>query len=32
MNSLVPIFKGKEESLNPNYHRGINLLEHAFEQ
>ena len=30
LSSLVPIFKGKEDSLNPNSYRGIKLLEHAF--
>ena len=28
--SLVPIFKGKGDPLNPNSYRGIELLEHAF--
>ena len=27
---LVPIFKGKRDSINPNSYRGIKLLEHAF--
>ena len=27
---LVPIIKGKEDRLNPNSCRGINLLEHVF--
>ena len=27
---LVPIFKGKGDSLNPNSYRGTKLLEHAF--
>ena len=27
---LVPIFRGKGDSLNPNSYRGIKLLEHAF--
>ena len=27
---LVPIFRGKEDPLNPNCYRGIKLLEHAF--
>ena len=30
MSSLVPIFKGKGDPLNPNSCRGIKLLEHAF--
>ena len=30
LSSLVPIFKGKGDPLNPNTHRGIELLEHAF--
>ena len=30
LSSLVPIFKGKGDSLNPNSYRGINLLKHAF--
>ena len=30
LSSLVPIFKGKGELLNPNSYRGIKLLEHAF--
>ena len=30
LSSLVPIFKGKGDPLNPNSHRGIKLLEHAF--
>ena len=28
--SLVPLFKMKGGSLNPNSYRGIKLLEHAF--
>ena len=28
--SLVPNFKGKGDTLNPNSYRGIKLLEHAF--
>ena len=28
LSSLVPVFKGNP--LNPNYYRGIKLLEHAF--
>ena len=30
LSSLVPIFKGKENPLNPNSYRGMKLLEHAF--
>ena len=30
LSSLVPIFKGKQDPLNPNSYRGIKLLEHAF--
>ena len=30
LSSLVPIFKGKGDPLNPNSCRGIKLLEHAF--
>ena len=30
MSSLVPIFAGKEDSLNPNSYRGIKLLESVF--
>ena len=30
MSSLVPIFKGKGDPLNPNSYKGISLLEHAF--
>ena len=30
LSSLVPIFKGKGDPLNPNSYRGINLFEHAF--
>ena len=30
LSSLVPIFKGKGDPLNPNSYRGINLLKHAF--
>ena len=30
LSSLVPIFKGKRDPLNPNSYRGIKLLEHAF--
>ena len=30
LSSLVPIFKGIGEPLNPNSYRGIKLLEHAF--
>ena len=30
LSSLVPIFKGKGDPLNPNSYRGINLLENAF--
>ena len=30
LSSLVPIFKGKEDPLNPNSYRGIKLLEYAF--
>ena len=30
LSSLVPIFKGKGEPLNPNTYREIKLLEHAF--
>ena len=30
LTSLVPIFKGKGNPLNPNYNRGIKLLEDAF--
>ena len=30
LSSLVPIFKGKEDPLNPNCYRGIKFLEHAF--
>ena len=30
LSSLVPIFKGKGDPLNPNSYRGIKLLEYAF--
>ena len=30
LSSLVPIFKGNGDPLNPNSYRGIKLLEHAF--
>ena len=30
LSSLVPIFTGKRDPLNPNCSRGIKLLEHAF--
>ena len=30
LSSLVPIFKGKGDLLNPNSYRGIELSEHAF--
>ena len=30
LSSLVSIFKGKGDPLNPNSYRGIKLLEHAF--
>ena len=30
LSSLVPIFKGKRDSFNPNSYRGINLLGHVF--
>ena len=30
LSSLVSIFKGKGDTLNPNSYRGIKLLEHAF--
>ena len=30
LSSLVPIFKGKGDPLNPNSYGGIKLLEHAF--
>ena len=30
LSSLVPIFKGKGDPLNPNSYRGIKMLEHAF--
>ena len=30
LSSLVPIFKWKEDPLNPKSYRGIKLLEHAF--
>ena len=30
LSSLVPIFKGKGDPLNPDSYRGIKLLEHAF--
>ena len=30
LSMLVPIFKEKEDPLNPNSYRGIKLLEHAF--
>ena len=30
LSSLVPIFNGKGDLLNPNSYRGIKLLEHAF--
>ena len=30
LSSLVPIFKGKGDPLNPNSYSGIKLLEHAF--
>ena len=29
---VVPILKGKGDPLNPNYYRGIKLLEHASEK
>ena len=31
LSSLIPIFKGKGDSVNPNSYRGRKLLEHAFE-
>ena len=30
LSSLIPIFKGKGDPLNPNSYRGIKLLQHAF--
>ena len=30
LRSLVPVFKGKGNPLNPNFYRGIKLLEHTF--
>ena len=30
LSSLIPIFKGRGDLLNPNSYRGITLLEHAF--
>ena len=30
LSSLVPIFKGKGDPLNPNSDRGIKLLKHTF--
>ena len=30
LSSLVPIFKGKGNPINPNSYRGIKILEHAF--
>ena len=30
LSSLEPIFKGKEDLLNPNSYRGIKLLENTF--
>ena len=30
LGSLVPVFKGKGNTLNPDFDRGIKLLEHAF--
>ena len=30
LSSLVLIFEGKRDSINPNSYRGIKLLEHAF--
>ena len=30
LSSLVPIFKGKRNPINPNSYRGIKILEHAF--
>ena len=30
LSSLVPIFKGKRDLLNPNSYRGIKLSKHAF--
>ena len=30
LSSLVPVFKGKGDPLNPNFYRGMKLLEHAF--
>ena len=30
LSSLVPIFKGRGDPLNPNTDRGVKLLEHAF--
>ena len=30
LSSLVPIFTGKRDPLDPNCSRGIKLLEHAF--
>ena len=30
LSSLVPIFKGKGNPLNPNSYRGIELFQHAF--
>ena len=30
LSSLVPLFKGKRDPLNPNSYKGIKLLEHTF--
>ena len=30
LSSLVPIFKGKRDPLNPNFYRGMQLSEHDF--
>ena len=30
LSSLVPLFKGKGDPLNPNSYKGIKLLEHTF--
>ena len=30
LRSLVPVFKGKGDPLNPIFYRGIKLLEHTF--
>ena len=30
LSSLVTVFKGKGNTLNPDFDRGIKLLEHAF--